>query len=297
MLTALQKIRLLAQKARALDKIAASEVDMHVDRVYATLRARLEAQAPRPLRELRVLDFGCGYTYPLLVLLGPEVREVVGLEVSPTFQDGIVRTLTGSGALRGPGRLLDTILDHWRARRFFQHLERRTGRPVRHPSFRVVKYDGRRIPLPDASFDAIISNAVLQELPLPLEPFSREMSRLLAPGGIIDLEWHNFYAWSGHVLGSDESRRRPWGHLLGGHSLPGLNRVTPDAVREAFQPCFENLRLLPHDRDHRIVGQDPEYQPEAKQYLTEELARRLAAYPRDLLLTRGFILQGQVRAA
>ena len=167
---------------------------------------------------------------------------------------------------------------------------------MRHHEYRVVRYPGDRLPFEAGSFDCIISNAVLQELPLPLEQFSAEMARVLKPGGLIDLEWHNFYSWSGHYKGELESRRLPWGHLRGGPFHPCLNQVTPTQVEAAFAEQFSETRLLGHDRHYHVRGKDPAFEPEGAADLTSDLAAELARYPQEWLLTRGYILQGRRKA-
>jgi SAM-dependent methyltransferase len=159
----------------------------------------------------------------------------------------------------------------------------------------VSCYDGQGLPFEDGSFDCIISNAVLHLLPLPLEHFAREFARVLKPGGTIDLAYHNFYCWSGNQLGDEWNRRHPWAHLVGGRYDPSLNRITPDQAVQALAADFTALRLHMPDRQHRIAGLDPDYKHEAEEYLTPELRAGLARYPRELMLTRGYILQGRRR--
>src|SRR5215472_8566009 len=56
--------------------------------VFLSMRERLQAIYGPDLRNLRLLDFGCGYTYPLVVLFTPEVKEIVGLDIDAAFRDG-----------------------------------------------------------------------------------------------------------------------------------------------------------------------------------------------------------------
>ncbi|HEU4754240.1 MAG TPA: class I SAM-dependent methyltransferase, partial [Armatimonadota bacterium] len=217
----------LARKAARLNKRAAWRAEHDAEVVATALTARLQALCGASLGEARVLDFGCGYTYPLLVLLRERVGEIVGLEVAPVYRDGALAAVRASGALRRPGRSAEALLAYAQARRYYRHLERLTGRTIRHAEYQIVRYKGYELPFPPASFDGVVSNAVLQELPGELSHYARRIARLLRPGGWIDLEWHNFYSWSGHYLGEEESRRRPWGHLLEGRFNPDLNRATP----------------------------------------------------------------------
>jgi SAM-dependent methyltransferase len=177
-----------------------------------------------------------------------------------------------------------------------RHLARLVGVPRDGRPYHAITCRGDQLPFPDGYADAFVSNAVLQELALPLERFAREMARVLKPGGYIDLEWHNFYAISGNY--GDQAVRHidPWGHLLGRRRVhPKLNRVRPEVVKAAFAPWFSDLRVIGHDERHRVSGEDQGYAPEGESLLTPALYERLCIYPRSLLLTRGYFLVGLKR--
>jgi SAM-dependent methyltransferase len=282
------------QVARA-EVRAATRARHDYEDVYVALRSRLRDRFGPALKSARVLDFGCGFTYPLLVLLQEDVGEIVGVDVGSAYRDGLRCAIEAGGGLRKPGGTAAAVLEYAQASRYYHHLTRHASVRVRHHEYQVVRYPGDRLPFSDSSFDCIISNAVLQELPLPLEQFAAEMARVLKPGGLIDLEWHNFYSWSGHYKGELESRRMPWGHLRGGPFHPCLNRVTPTDAEAAFAPHFHPLRLLGHDRHYRMRGRDASFEPEGQEFLTPELAEQLHQYPAEWLLTRGYILQGDRR--
>lgn len=48
---------------------------------------------------------------------------------------------------------------------------------------RIVRYDGKKLPFPDSSFDVIFSSHVLEHIP-NIEAFIEEMARVLKPGGV-----------------------------------------------------------------------------------------------------------------
>jgi SAM-dependent methyltransferase len=272
---------------------AATQARHDYESMYCTLRQRLrEAHGP-DLRDLRVLDFGCGYKYPLLLLLAQDVREVVGLEVMPVWRDGLLKAVTWRGGLRRPQQVVLGWLRYLETTYYHKYLKNYLRDEPNHDRLNIVRYDGHHFPFDDSSFDCVVSNAVLQQLPLPLEGYAREIARVLKPGGSIDLAWHNFYSWSGNFLVEDWNRRYPWGHLLGGRHDPCLNRISPEQAVEAFSHDFIDLRLHARDCKHRIAGKDSDYQPEAKEYLTPERQARLSQYPPELLLTRGYILWGR----
>lgn len=55
------------------------------------------------------------------------------------------------------------------------------------PAIALLRADAAKLPLPDASFDAVISNSLLHHLADP-HPFWREVKRLARPGGLLFVE-------------------------------------------------------------------------------------------------------------
>jgi SAM-dependent methyltransferase len=56
----------------------------------------------------------------------------------------------------------------------------------RHPGIRFRRADARRLPLPDASMDAVVGNFVILHVAWP-EEVAAEAARVLAPGGVLAL--------------------------------------------------------------------------------------------------------------
>lgn len=294
-LRAAEDLRRLAGRISSLDRRAAATARHVHDHVYLSLRARLREALGAGLSEARVLDFGCGDDHGLTDLLASDVREVVGVDVVPPVEEGALRRLDVSGEWRSPRALVRGLVEYAEASRR-SALSRDHLPPARAP--RVARYDGGTLPFEDGSFDAVVSNAVLQELPLPLGRFASEMRRVLRPGGVVDLEWHSFTSLHGHYLGDEASFASPWFHLFDeGSACPRLNRVRPEAVRWAFEPYFAEVEVLGHDRAHRIRGRDPGFEPEGEELLGPALLADLEALgnTREALTTRGYVLRGVAR--
>jgi SAM-dependent methyltransferase len=276
--------RTIARVLGPLDSVAAAAARHETTNVFPSLIRRLR-RTHADLSTLRVLDFGCGTHTPLARLLAPYVREVVGVDVEPGVEDGLAAALLTHELT--PRAIAYAAREHLIATRKVHHLHAH-GAPE--GDIARVVYDGGHLPFEDARFDAIVSNSVLQELPLPLSRFSREMARVLRPGGFVDIEWHNFYSLEGHYLdASQRSGRLPWFHLQGGPYDPRLNRVLPHDVASAFSQGFEEITLHAHDRQHRLQDIDDGYEAEGEALLTAAIERAVDL-PRSLLTTRGFVL-------
>jgi SAM-dependent methyltransferase len=264
------------------------------ERLLPPLRRRLTEVFGASLKERTLVDFGCGYDYPLVCLLAPYVKRIVGIDIAAIHRPHFPLAPTWR-----PATFVKRLGHHAITTRMHRHLAARIGRPRGGRQYEALTCSGGdSLPFPDAFADAVVSNAVLQELPMPLEPFAHEMARVLKPRGYIDLEWHNFYAISGNYGDRAQRYRDPWGHLLGRRRVhPKLNRVSPQRVTAAFEPWFSDLRVLQHDERHRVAGEDQGYAPEGESLLSPALYGRLSRYPRSLLLTRGFFLVGFKRAS
>jgi SAM-dependent methyltransferase len=155
----------------------------------------------------------------------------------------------------------------------------------------LVSYDGSNMPFESDSFDIVISTAVLEHV-VDMKTFVQELQRVTRPGGIGYHVYHNFYSLSGAHNPKSSYERNPWGHLLGEVEVDPLhlNRIRIDDVRDQFGTHFnleESYRL---DHLHRKWAAGTQFDEEGQEFLTEELSRKLARFPREELLTRAYLV-------
>lgn len=159
----------------------------------------------RPYPGVRVLDFGAGtcWTSRYLTRLG---CRVVALDVSPTALE-LGRRLFAEQPVPGD-----------------------------HPEPEFLVFDGRRIDLPDASVDRVLSFDAFHHVPNPAEVL-RELARVLRPGGLA--------AFS--EPGDRHSRQPQSQYEMRHYGVVENDVVMEDVWAWAREAGFVDLRLCPVD--------------------------------------------------
>lgn len=263
------------------------------EHVYVKLTARLKQLVGNTnLRDVRILDLGCGYAYPVVALFHSAGCRVCGADVeSVFFRDGRLATFRQRLRERGPLRAIYHAGPRYSGyRRYYVALAALAGESIRHGELGLYSYDGRRLPFADETFDIVCSNAVLEHVE-DLAPFTREAARVLRRGGVVDMVWHNFFCPSGGHRDAKDVAQSPWGHVTG-DAAPScfLNRKRPDDMREAFEDHFSVLRVVRVGQDHSLEG-EASYAPEGMDQLEHGWRQRLSDFPDALLTTRSFLIQ------
>lgn len=122
----------------------------------------------------------------------------------------------------------------------------------------LVNYDGRRVPLPDASVDVVTSRNVFEHI-LHVDQMLSELDRVLAPGGVFVLVGPN---WSGPhnairaLVNLSRGAERYWHYESAWQAFVGLMRgfAWDLQVRTNQNPHF--LLIEPRMRDGKIHFQD-----------------------------------------
>lgn len=247
---------------------------------------------PVPVNEARILVLGCGYTYPDVILYSNVAKEVVGLDTSPTFFKDSPVDVMRKGSDHRFRELVRATLFWPKYRTYYYWLQKISGVRIDHSKYRVISYDGRHIPFEDESFDAVISNAVLEHIE-DLNAVFQEVRRVTRRGGVSYHLWHNYYSYSGGHVPEFLSSTYPWGHLRGKYRSPGGVYTTPPTeIHDCFARFFDQVTLRQVDEDHNRRYVDPDFHYEHAELLEGKLACELRDYPRELLLTKSFLLTG-----
>lgn len=271
---------------------AAKSAEHDYKAVYLPTVGRLtELLSDQSKSSWRILDLGCGYHFPLVSLLHYEVGHITGVDIENVYlRDGRVKTLLlrrkNVGVLRA---VKDATIRFHYYNLYYQRLSELAIRQFRFASLDLRSYDGGTLPLESGTFDAVISNAVLEHVE-DVDQFVSEVSRVLRPGGWADCVWHNFYAPSGSHLGSRVAEQDPWGHLVGGAMANNLNRLKPQDIAAIFSRYLQVRAVMPMDRECRTPAH-PEYEREGADQLNAWWRAKLRDYPEELLTTRAYGIQ------
>jgi len=257
----------------------------------------------RELGNLRVMVLGCGYNYPDVALWSTVVDDVVGVDVRHVFwRNGLGHLYEclrhdGRGRFRSMG---ESIYRRRGYHAYYRRLRELSGTDLDFVHQDLISYDGMSLPFADGSFDVICSNAVLEHVS-DLAALTREMRRVTKEGGISYHLWHNYYSLSGGHVSDRLAFERPWSHLLGDPDvalhleLSGtyLNKMLPSDIVKILSNGFHSVSVLQVDKDHRKKGIDSAFSYEGEELLTPDLENRLSPIPREILLTRAYLLVGR----
>lgn len=237
------------------------------------------------LRNLRMLDIGCGQRLNDMTYFASRGNDVVGVDrdVIPQGVDIVsyIRMVHSNGGRRAAKTIARKLLGL--DARFSRAFVRNLGL-VRRPRLEVHQMDAAAIALPDASFDFVYSLSVLQHVPDPGAVLD-EMVRLLRPAGVAYLEIVNFSGPSGALCVSAAGGREAlptWAHLRSGYAHlvrenAPLNRLGLREWRAVFDKHLPNATLLldqPEVAELTEQAQALQRGGELEHYSLEELVTR-----------------------
>ena len=278
-----------------------SSADHNYFNVFVKSKTDISRMLPISLKDATVLIIGCGYWYPEVLLFSTRVKKVIGIDVINYFyRDGFVKSfLRSCRQRRGINGWFFALNECLRKRvgvkgGYYGRFERYLGFKVCHKELQLITYDGVNIPFPDNAFDVVMSNAVLEHV-MEISAAIEEMARVTNETGINYHLYHNYYSFSGNHKPYTLNKEYPWGHLRGliETSPNHLNKIKIYDLEKIFSVYFNDLDILPVDRNHckRGIGVQFEWEEEALfQRYRGELENK---YPSEMLLSRGFLIVGQ----
>ncbi len=195
---------------------ARAEVEMH-----RRLLDYIRQYVGKPVRDLRVLEIGCGPFAAQTALFYAAGAHTTGIDLDAQAVRLDVRTLWRTLRRAGLESTLRTVERYVLAgRKLPAALSRAYGRRVPLKGLDIRIMDAAAMTFESSSVDFIFSIAVFEHLS-EVEKTVKEMNRVLAPGGIAYTEIHLFPS------------------LSGGHSLEWRN---PDNAPSKIEPPWEHLR-------------------------------------------------------
>lgn len=258
------------------------ETKVHTfNRIRAALEARLGPLAGRTL-----LEVGCGQWESNVRLFGALGAHVIG--VDPELRPRHLLEYPAFAFRLGAKRAVKSLArDLFFRPRFERQLQALTGLAFHPEHETLLRTQGQRLPLEDASVDAVFSDNVFEHIE-DVPAVTAEMARVLKPGGIAFIIIHPFAAFSGgHNLSTMTHQRAsvpPWDHLRHNTHPAGcyLNKLRETDYLKAFEAHLSTLSM-----EH--LG------PEGAEFLTDDILRELPHYSKDELLTGKLVYTGRKR--
>jgi SAM-dependent methyltransferase len=242
----------------------------------------------RQVEGARILDVGCGYRFPITLLLHTSGARVTGIDVEPVARRLSLMQLREHFVRRGARAFTRRLVREFVCKGiYFRALERHFGKSLR---FDGLQFRQARIEdlVGEGEYDIVFSNAAFEHIE-NVAGAVEIIARLLKPGGLAYVSMHLFpslsgghdLAWSVPETGAVALRpgRVPWQHLRDPHwkAPTYLNRLREHEYREIFS---RHLRI----RDWKVEWWEPDT------YLTEEILHELPGYTREELLKRSVVV-------
>ena len=293
----------LSSGLSALAPVSSAKADHDYFMCFLKSKTDIVSNLATPLKTASILVVGSGYFYPDVIFYSACAGNVVGIDVKGCFwRDGFFKTgLTSLKRRKGGKKIVLAAIDTFKSRflirkNYYGQLERHLGRRVEHAKLDLISYDGKDIPFNDNTFDAVISNAVLEHVK-DLPGIIKEMARVTKKSGVNYHLYHNYYSFSGNHKPHGLNKMHPWGHLRGliRTNPEHLNRVQILDLENIFLSHFNEVKVFPIDRNHNKRGIDDEFRWEEEalfQSYRDDLERRFA---KEMLLSRGYLVVGKKR--
>jgi SAM-dependent methyltransferase len=241
----------------------------------------MQAHLSKSVRDTTILEIGCGQRFGATLLFHSLGANITGIDydvvnTSPSWS--VIKALSRTNGFE---RAVRSVVRHLLFdREYYALLERELGQPLEFREVDVRRMDARALAFHNSSVEYIFSNAVFEHID-DVEAATREVARVLAPGGIARIAVHLFPSLSGghhpEWVYPDErpsARVPPWDHL---RERLHFSHVYLNELREAdFLAIFrKHLTILEVTAVY-----------EGRHLLAKSIIRELATYSEEDLLKR-----------
>jgi SAM-dependent methyltransferase len=239
------------------------------------------------LRGLRVLDVGCGKAMWLTLLLHSAGARVTGIDTEFLDPSRSPRKYWAIAQSNGWERAVRTLVwDLAYAGPYYRALAVAVGRPLVHAGLDARRTTVEALEEDEGVFDLVVSHEVFEHI-ADVDAVLARLARLLKPSGLTYIYIHNVASLSGghHIAWKYPDTEPstvvpPWDHLRERRfpDIPSwINGWRMERYREAFERHFEILSWRPGA-------------VEGESLLTPALEAELSSYPREELLTKGYVI-------
>jgi SAM-dependent methyltransferase len=232
----------------------------------------------------RVLDVGCGLTYPHVTIFQCLESDVTGVDIDVIDPRSELKSVLRLAGRQGVTR---TARDYTVARVFNPVLSseicRRVGGAQRVSRPDIREGDAMNLGFADGTFDVVYTHAVYEHIP-DIGRALDEARRTLKVGGVMRLAIHLYPSLTGgHTgkVGRPGENVPPWDHLRERRYPPTsyLNELREKDYRTEIERRFVVIRWIQCRREQDV------------ELLTEDIEKELAekGYSRDELLTETIV--------
>jgi len=257
---------------------AESAIDFHKE-----LSKIIKTHVKVEVKEIKILDLGCGQTATQTALFKTDGADVIGIDMEVATYKMNLKTFIRVIRTNGVERAIKSLLRHLLFdKRYFSKLSLQYGKTIPFDQLDIRLMNAASLFFPANYFDFVYSAWVFEHID-NVPAAIKEVNRVLKPSGIAWIGVHLFPSLSGgHHLDwiwadkSESNNVPPWDHLLDNKYPVNtyLNRLRLDQYRVIFHEHIDVFdEKLTYEGEKFLI---PETQKilQSKGYMREDLLTR-----------------------